>query len=769
MLLERPPTLRQVRGGLEEALEANERLAAEYAYAARKCADAERRIVDEVNMASKAATEDERERSREVSRRLREEYEKSSEATSERVRRLRIALRSANDRKRRLKKERDDARRKLGSTEERVGRRYADEVDSLKRSLVEGEGKIRRMESLVMENDGIVREERERLMAEIMFLTKSFGDLRSELANNAHMYEDCIATYEREAAEKDARIFALEEELTAANARICVLESQIKELASELEDERAISANLTATVTDLRGELDSARVNAAGYDDIIAILRREVESYQITVAESDYKAKSYELKERELAELLGKASESLAREKERAMVVLEDKDTRIAVLDRELAEKFDEIYTVREAAKKTNEQLSNMTGMYNTERHRADALDEKIRKLNQLTAGVVGAKAIADDDADFLTSGESDRLTKFLKDVIASNDQYKSLVDTYESKMKFMSQRLILSEQNVSNKQDQIKSLRRELVEATVKAQDMTADKTSNSSRAEVDDTQYTIWKAQANGMIVQLTNDLKEKEASIMELQKRLEKRLNNEQQQPQKELLNTRIESLEDQIARLKLVLVETQVKAKKRIKHKNQSLKEMQDAVTTLTAEMEDLRREKNQLTNQLSEAIQRREDDYQIHKRHLRQTEDRLSKEHIVNMKAIEDEMNQTIQQLEVEIRFLKDNAEPTLADASNDHSKVQEMEESLRRSKEKEVSLINQNMMMKQKLQEMLEQQARERPPVISVVMDDEDQDVDNDRSKTVKRLPTYYTERQGPGVIQFVGNAWKKLFRRKKL
>lgn len=67
------------------------------------------------------------------------------------------------------------------------------------------------------------------------------------------------------------------------------------------------------------------------------------------------------------------------------MVALEDKDKRIALLDRELAEKFDEIYTVREAVKETKEQLSNMTGMYNTERHRADALDEKIRKLNQLT------------------------------------------------------------------------------------------------------------------------------------------------------------------------------------------------------------------------------------------------------------------------------------------------------------------------------------------------------------------------------------------------
>jgi hypothetical protein len=77
-------------------------------------------------------------------------------------------LRSANDRKRRLERERDDARRRMESAEVRAGRLYAAEIDSLKISLAEKEGEIRRMERLVMENEVIVREERERLMAEIM-------------------------------------------------------------------------------------------------------------------------------------------------------------------------------------------------------------------------------------------------------------------------------------------------------------------------------------------------------------------------------------------------------------------------------------------------------------------------------------------------------------------------------------------------------------------------------------------------------------------------
>ncbi len=246
-------------------------------------------------------------------------------------------------------------------------------------------------------------------MAEIMFLTKSFGDLRSKLGSNAQMYEDCIETYKREAAEKDTRICALEEELRETNMRIHLLESQIEEPASELEDKRAINANLALTVTDLQGELDSASINAARYKDVIAILRREVELVQVRLSAADDEAG---LNERELEELLSKAKELLACEKERATEALEDKDTRIALLDRELAETFDEIYSIQEAAKETNGRVYTMTGMCDMERYRADALDKKISKLNHFTTNVAGAKARADDDVNYLTSVESDCLAK---------------------------------------------------------------------------------------------------------------------------------------------------------------------------------------------------------------------------------------------------------------------------------------------------------------------------------------------------------------------
>jgi hypothetical protein len=202
-----------------------------------------------------------------------------------------------------------------------------------------------------------------------------------------------------------------------------------------------------------------------------------------------------------------------------------------------------------------------------------------------------------------------------------------------------------------------------------------------------------------------------------------------------------------------------------------NKNLSLKEMQDSVTTLTAEIEDLRREKSQLTNRLNEEVHRREDDYKTREQYLRQKEDR----YITEMKMIENNMSQTIQRLEIEIDTLKNKVEVSETSAttravvaSNEQAKL--LEESLRRSKEMEVSLINENMRMKRKIEEMEERKMTERSPVISVVISDQDDEVNHFNVNSVqkkprqKKIPTYYKEKQRSGVINFVGNAWKKLF-----
>ena len=573
------------------------------------------------------------------------------------------------------------------------------------------------------------------------------------------MYEDCIETYEREAINKNTRIWSLEEELEVANAKIQVLESQIEELTSNLTHEKSINANLMETVTDLQAVLESTRSYAAGYDNVIAILREEADSYQALLSTTNKDVGSYKMKEKELFELLEKTNDSLDREKARAMDALENKDTRIASLDKELAEKLNELNTIRAVTKSTNEQLTTMIGRYDAERNRSDALEEKIRKLNLF-------RASAFDNGN--NSEERDRLSKLLEDVTASNDEYKVLVSSYENKTKLLSQQLLLSGQNVVNKQSQIDNLQRQLVEATANAQTIVVDQETTSDEVSILRSKL----AETNGMISQLTQDVKEKEVLVVELQNRLNNRLNNEVQPQETQVQsNSRSESLEKQISQLKDALDESNQKAKERIMNKNLSLKEMQDSVTTLTAEIEDLRREKSQLTNRLNEEVHRREDDYKTREQYLRQKEDR----YITEMKMIENNMSQTIQRLEIEIDTLKNKVEVSETSAttravvaSNEQAKL--LEESLRRSKEMEVSLINENMRMKRKIEEMEELKMTERSPVISVVISDQDDEVNHFNVNSVqkkprqKKIPTYYKEKQRSGVINFVGNAWKKLF-----
>jgi len=573
------------------------------------------------------------------------------------------------------------------------------------------------------------------------------------------MYEDCIETYEREAINKNTRIWSLEEELEVANAKIQVLESQIEELTSNLTHEKSINVALMETVTDLQAVLESTRSYAAGYDNVIAILREEADSYQALLSTTNKDVGSYKMKEKELFELLEKTKDSLDREKARAMDALENKDTRIASLDKELAEKLNELNTIRAVTKSTNEQLTTMIGRYDAERNRSDALEEKIRKLNLF-------RASAFDNGN--NSEERDRLSKLLEDVTASNDEYKLLVSSYENKTKLLSQQLLLSGQNVVNKQSQIDNLQRQLVEATANAQTIVVDQEATSDEVSILRSKL----AETNGMISQLTQDLKEKEVLVVELQNRLNNRLNNEVQPEETQVQsNSRSESLEKQISQLKDALDESNQKAKERIMNKNLSLKEMQDSVTTLTAEIEDLRREKSQLTNRLNEEVHRREDDYKTREQYLRQKEDR----YITEMKMIENNMSQTIQRLEIEIDTLKNKVEVSETSAttravvaSNEQAKL--LEESLRRSKEMEVSLINENMRMKRKIEEMEERKITERSPVISVVISDQDDEVNHFNVNSVqkkprqKKIPTYYKEKQRSGVINFVGNAWKKLF-----
>ena len=97
--------------------------------------------------------------------------------------------------------------------------------------------------------------------------------------------------------------------------------------------------------------------------------------------------------------------------------------------------------------------------------------------------------------------------------------------------------------------------------------------------------------------------------------------------------------------------------------------------------------------------------------------------------------------------------------------SDNYLSVLEMEGALRRSKQAEVSLINQNMQMKQKLKE-LQRQAEERAAAAAAVTVTAMANSSGDIGGNSEHDGTS-TKRRRFRPIQFVGNAWKKVSRRK--
>ncbi|KAK1733915.1 hypothetical protein QTG54_015442 [Skeletonema marinoi] len=65
------------------------------------------------------------------------------------------------------------------------------EINYLKSSLQEKEDAISKMGASV-QGDGVAKEEKEQVFAELMFLSKSFQELESSLETNRQNYEECI-------------------------------------------------------------------------------------------------------------------------------------------------------------------------------------------------------------------------------------------------------------------------------------------------------------------------------------------------------------------------------------------------------------------------------------------------------------------------------------------------------------------------------------------------------------------------------------------------
>ncbi|KAL7552090.1 hypothetical protein ACHAWF_015306 [Thalassiosira exigua] len=670
---------------------------------------------------------------------------------------LRPTLREANAEKRRAVKRAGD---EVARAVKDARLEYSNVTDELRATIEEREGEIERMGRTITGAEG-AREEAKKLGEDVVNLTKSIEDLLGELDRSALAHNCSICDLEDEAASKNQRIRSLENDLNAAYEKIGRLESRIEELTSDLEEERQLGADLAATAAEVRALLDEARAEAGGYEDVVAVLREEAEAHRAQLSRVHEEAEPFKRRTAELEDLMQRTKKSIATDKKRVADALEKSQVRIAVLDRKVADQFDAVYNSEVEIEDTESRLQIMAGKYDGKRQRADTLDRKIQKLNQLS-----------NRESPTVLEEVDRLTVLLEDVVKSNEEYKSLLKTQSAKSEFLSRRLLMSERNASDKQGQISRLKKELSDTLSRMEAATASKRSASEealslKAQIEEVQsgFTARKAQANCMIAQLTNDLKEKDELIEQARAEV---LKTDQadliELPHDDCGKSKATALEEEFSRLKSEMEEVRSKARERIKDKNKSLKELEDDVVALTSQVEDLRRGRGQISMRLEEELRRSRDAGQGRKQQLREAEEKIARDHAAEMKEAEAEINRSIARLEGEIDSLKSKSRQggttdAAENATDDQRKIVEVEKALQRIKQNEISLTSANIKMQHRIEDLqLQAQVEKALSTRTGTI-----------NESVRDTGTESERRHRPIVIRFVANTWKKLFRRQKL
>ena len=582
-------------------------------------------------------------------------------------------------------------------------------------------------------------------------LTAAFDELQCDIESNAKQYDETLLMYQNESKAKDIRIKDLEDQLALAKDRIELLEGEIESLRAELVREKETNANLTSTVAHLEEELKLGQTNAAGYDSVVSILKKESESLKSQLSAD---AQASEKRQLELEALLEKTKDSLVIERERVIEDMKKKDEMIAQLDRDLADKLHDAQAQKAALKRTKKQLTRMTGKYDTEKERADSLERKIQKLNQLTL-------------ESSPSGTNLDISKRLEEVTKEAEEYKELVSSYEEKASFLSQQLILSGQAVANKQARLETLQHELGEATANA--ATIDETKSREALSLSDESSELkvalanieaksdqFKREADEQIRSLTIALDEKQRSLQELQTKIDQQ--SSEVDP----------NLEQEVSDLKKAIEDSQANSKEKLLQKNESIKHLEDSIAELHAELTDLKREKSQLGERLDAEMKRSEDSYVSYDKQLKATKARMAQEKASAVQQVEAEMKETINQLESEMKALNSKLSsggserrglsPT---TDNGYLKILEMEGEVRRSRDAEVKLIQANMRMQHRIEE-LELSAKgildDEAPGSAQTNDDADR----------QALPNYYKDSKRLRMVKAVSKALRQIFGKNK-
>eukprot|EP00804_Cyclotella_cryptica_P004131 CCRYP_016870-RB/>CCRYP_016870-RB protein AED:0.00 eAED:0.00 QI:189/1/1/1/1/1/3/205/1440 len=723
---------------------------------------------------------------------LRDEYESLLAKKSKKIGELRMALRSANGKRRHVERV---TQRETSEALKVLRREMESDMDELKALLTEKEAEVVGMKQMVEEAELVV-EERERLLAEVMFLTKSVEELQTNFTILKHSYEDETVSLRQAHSDKADEIEGLVQLSSANIARVSLMESRLDKLSAELQGEQSLNAKKSIELSALAAKLGQAEATANDYNKQLDLLRDQTQSYQTKVIQMQ--AQIRELEDQKLS-----LEQALTNERERSEATIDEKVTCIAILDQELAEKINELFTLNVTLTTVSHQLEEMSARHAFEKERADSLEASMQLLKENTTSTADKeptmndisrledlykrKTVALAQKNLLSEqvinnklGEILVLKKKLDEVtlaapstIAENQtiaqRTPDIADLTISSRKNQAQaqeKLLLQLQTIQEQQGNIDALtsKIESMEKSTSGVRAQAVETKNDNESvikhleqtlEQTKNDFSLWKAKANEEILTTNNVLKSKEERILQLQDEVDR------------LIKT-----QEDAARTSSEAEEVASKAKEKLLLKNQLLKEKDDIIAHLNTQFNDVQFEKKRIEQTLQDEMKRNEEFYLNHELQIQATKDKLSKQHAADINRLEKEMNETVYQLEMEIKSLKNRMRKTevpssvqssaTSEKNSEAELVKELQAALQQSKEKEVALINKNMMMKQKIQNL---EAQSKLLIMSSSASGADE-----RQKTEVELPSYYKEEgKRARIKRLVGGIWRRVFGRQNL
>jgi myosin protein heavy chain len=605
-------------------------------------------------------------------------------------------------------------------------------------------------------------------------MAKSVEVLQANLTMSTKTNEDIVQSYENEITklreanvEKADEITGLVQVSSANIAKADLMESQLDDLTAKLNEEKLFNAGSSSELGKLAAKLDETEAQ-------LIVLRNESQTLQAQFQELGKQKQTLE--------------QTLADERERSDIVLEEKVTCIAILDQELAERLNELFSLNQTLGSVEHQLEEMTSKYSIEKERANNLEVDIRQLKE------NATLTADDSVSL---------------VEATN-----LAELYKEKTNALVQRALLSEQIINNKLSEIANLRNELDEVSLLAKSQPADYAGTDEliaelNSEIAGLKLATRQSQAKAneklllqsqTVTDLSEQIKkleesssravteakqaqaETETTIAQLTSSLD---NTKKEYDQKiSVAEIALKTKEERITQLqndidKMIksqkeeskssskTKEESSKAKEKLLLKNQLIKEKEDVISQLNNQLNDLQFEKEHIEQTLQAEIKRNEDFYHSHELQLKEMKEKLKEQHAADV----TKMNETVLQHELEIQSLKEKLAESVSlrrqsSAVDKHHAelliVQELQNSLQQSKKKEVELINRNMMLKNKV-EFLEARSK----MLTTPLSDEPSKKQESVPAEIG-LPSYYKESKRSRIRRVIGSIWGRITRRNK-